>query len=46
MLILHDVFSSVHVPPSGSLERLQFQAETRQLLDIVAKSLYSDKEVR
>ncbi|XP_062513714.1 heat shock protein 75 kDa, mitochondrial-like [Corticium candelabrum] len=29
----------------GTLDRHQFQAETRQLLDIVAKSLYSEKEV-
>lgn len=27
-------------------EKLEFQAETRMLLDIVAKSLYSEKEVR
>lgn len=27
------------------LEKLEFQAETRMLLDIVAKSLYSEKEV-
>lgn len=26
-------------------EKLEFQAETRMLLDIVAKSLYSEKEV-
>ena len=30
---------------SGPAERCEFQAETRQLLDIVAKSLYSEKEV-
>ncbi|XP_035222491.1 heat shock protein 75 kDa, mitochondrial-like, partial [Stegodyphus dumicola] len=29
----------------GTPEKLEFQAETRMLLDIVAKSLYSDKEV-
>ncbi|GFS35703.1 heat shock protein 75 kDa, mitochondrial [Trichonephila inaurata madagascariensis] len=29
----------------GDAEKLEFQAETRMLLDIVAKSLYSDKEV-
>ncbi|KAG8179151.1 hypothetical protein JTE90_015340 [Oedothorax gibbosus] len=29
----------------GTAEKLEFQAETRMLLDIVAKSLYSDKEV-
>ncbi|XP_055933802.1 heat shock protein 75 kDa, mitochondrial-like [Argiope bruennichi] len=29
----------------GEAEKLEFQAETRMLLDIVAKSLYSDKEV-
>ncbi|KAE8749015.1 hypothetical protein FOCC_FOCC004182, partial [Frankliniella occidentalis] len=30
---------------SGTAEKLEFQAETRMLLDIVAKSLYSEKEV-
>ena len=29
----------------GEGETLEFQAETRKLLDIVAKSLYSEKEV-
>lgn len=29
----------------GNSERKEFQAETRMLLDIVARSLYSDKEV-
>ncbi|XP_050676978.1 heat shock protein 75 kDa, mitochondrial [Leptidea sinapis] len=29
----------------GNRERKEFQAETRMLLDIVARSLYSDKEV-
>nr|XP_026491449.1 heat shock protein 75 kDa, mitochondrial isoform X1 [Vanessa tameamea] len=29
----------------GNAERKEFQAETRMLLDIVARSLYSDKEV-
>lgn len=29
----------------GNLEKREFQAETRMLLDIVARSLYSDKEV-
>lgn len=29
----------------GAAEKLEFQAETRKLLDIVAKSLYSEKEV-
>ncbi|XP_065201134.1 heat shock protein 75 kDa, mitochondrial [Planococcus citri] len=29
----------------GEAEKREFQAETRMLLDIVAKSLYSDKEV-
>merc|ERR1712012_139876 len=29
----------------GSSEELEFQAETRKLLDIVAQSLYSEKEV-
>lgn len=30
---------------SGEPESYEFQAETRMLLDIVAKSLYSEKEV-
>lgn len=29
----------------GNAEKREFQAETRMLLDIVARSLYSDKEV-
>lgn len=29
----------------GTSEKREFQAETRMLLDIVARSLYSDKEV-
>ncbi|CAH0397279.1 unnamed protein product [Chilo suppressalis] len=29
----------------GNIEKKEFQAETRMLLDIVARSLYSDKEV-
>ncbi|XP_013793081.2 heat shock protein 75 kDa, mitochondrial-like [Limulus polyphemus] len=29
----------------GPTEKLEFQAETRMLLDIVARSLYSEKEV-
>ncbi|XP_059483061.1 heat shock protein 75 kDa, mitochondrial isoform X2 [Neocloeon triangulifer] len=40
-------FSTQQEPaqPPSSLDRLEFQAETRMLLDIVAKSLYSEKEV-
>jgi hypothetical protein len=30
---------------AGSSDKHEFQAETRMLLDIVAKSLYSEKEV-
>ena len=30
---------------TGDYEKHEFQAETRKLLDIVAKSLYSEKEV-
>lgn len=30
---------------SGEASKLEFQAETRKLLDIVARSLYTDKEV-
>lgn len=32
-------------PLKGNAEKREFQAETRMLLDIVARSLYSDKEV-
>ena len=31
---------------SGPSDKHTFQAETKQLLDIVAQSLYSEKEVR
>ena len=31
--------------PKGRPTEYEFQAETRMLLDIVAKSLYSEKEV-
>ena len=40
--------STVEVPaesPVGSTETLTFQAETRKILDIVAHSLYTDKDV-
>ena len=39
--IIHDVDGG----RIGESTRLSFQAETRQILDIVAKSLYTDKEV-
>lgn len=31
--------------PTGESDKHEFQAETRMLLDIVARSLYSEKEV-
>ena len=31
---------------AGDAKKHEFQAETRKLLDIVARSLYTDKEVR
>uniref|UniRef100_A0A6A7FR49 Heat shock protein 75 kDa n=2 Tax=Hirondellea gigas TaxID=1518452 RepID=A0A6A7FR49_9CRUS len=37
--------TGITTPSSSTGEQHQFQAETRMLLDIVAKSLYSDKEV-
>jgi len=37
-------FSSIPTPPAA--ESHEFQAETRQLLDIVIHSVYTDKEVR
>lgn len=33
-------------PCAGSSSQHEFQAETKKLLDIVARSLYSEKEVR
>lgn len=36
---------SEKIKDGGSTEKKEFQAETRMLLDIVAKSLYSDSEV-
>ena len=45
LTFLNEVFPCGSGSSSASVERMQFQAETRQLLDIVAKSLYSDKEV-
>ena len=33
------------VPISKDTERREFKAETKKLLDIVAKSIYTDKEV-
>ena len=41
--------SSVHLSATeqnSEATKHEFQAETRKLLDIVAKSLYSDKEVK
>jgi TNF receptor-associated protein 1 len=32
--------------PSGQESKHEFQAETRKLLDIVARSIYSEREVR
>ncbi|SPQ93103.1 Histidine kinase/HSP90-like ATPase domain-containing protein [Plasmodiophora brassicae] len=46
-----EVIDAAPEPPApepvvkGTTETLSFQAETRQLLDIVANSLYTDKEV-
>lgn len=37
--------SSAPTPSAEQPERLEFKAETKQLLDIVAKSLYSEREV-
>ena len=38
-------YYSAEPATKGSPEQHEFQAETRMLLDIVAKSLYSEKEV-
>ncbi|XP_029832080.3 heat shock protein 75 kDa, mitochondrial [Ixodes scapularis] len=41
---LHNIIKNTE-KGSGPSEKREFQAETRMLLDIVAKSLYSEKEV-
>ncbi|XP_058142544.1 heat shock protein 75 kDa, mitochondrial [Dasypus novemcinctus] len=41
---LHSVISSTEAV-QGSISKHEFQAETKKLLDIVARSLYSEKEV-
>jgi len=41
----HVPTSSGQEKPAGQSEKHEFQAETRKLLDIVARSLYSEKEV-
>ena len=38
-------FRSFSTASQGTVERHEFKAETRKLLDIVARSLYTDKEV-
>ncbi|XP_019865558.1 heat shock protein 75 kDa, mitochondrial [Aethina tumida] len=40
----HSIISDTE-KPTGESTKYEFQAETRMLLDIVAKSLYSEKEV-
>ncbi|CAG9791894.1 unnamed protein product [Diatraea saccharalis] len=48
MLLNHKLFSTAAEQAEilkGNVERKEFQAETKMLLDIVARSLYSDKEV-
>ncbi|XP_060757407.1 heat shock protein 75 kDa, mitochondrial isoform X1 [Neoarius graeffei] len=42
--ILHNIISETE-NVKGSYSKHEFQAETKKLLDIVAKSLYSEKEV-
>ncbi|KAM9209821.1 heat shock protein 75 kDa, mitochondrial [Dugong dugon] len=41
---LHSIISSTETV-QGSVSKHEFQAETKKLLDIVARSLYSEKEV-
>ncbi|XP_014444763.1 heat shock protein 75 kDa, mitochondrial [Tupaia chinensis] len=41
---LHSIISSTEIV-QGSVSKHEFQAETKKLLDIVARSLYSEKEV-
>lgn len=40
----HSIITDKEKVTGGPSERHQFQAETKMLLDIVAKSLYSEKE--
>ncbi|KAK7799040.1 hypothetical protein U0070_020050 [Myodes glareolus] len=42
--VLHSIISSTEAV-QGSVSKHEFQAETKKLLDIVARSLYSEKEV-
>lgn len=42
----HSIITDKEKVIGGPAERHQFQAETKMLLDIVAKSLYSEKEVK
>ncbi|KAK4317906.1 hypothetical protein Pmani_011043 [Petrolisthes manimaculis] len=49
-LMCHSLHTSTHThqeatQSKGDVQSYEFQAETRMLLDIVAKSLYSEKEV-
>ena len=44
-LIVRAYASAAAANEQGATERLEFQAETKNLLDIVANSLYSEKEV-
>lgn len=46
ILSLPSCYSNLHMACNvGQSEKHEFQAETKMLLDIVAKSLYSEKEV-
>lgn len=43
---IDDFTPALPLPPAGDSSKHEFQAETKKLLDIVARSLYSEKEVR
>lgn len=44
-LLNNNNFNAVLFCHAGSFSKHEFQAETKKLLDIVARSLYSEKEV-
>lgn len=43
--MVHQTSRNFCASSSGTEERMEFKAEAKKLLDIVAKSLYTDKEV-
>ena len=45
LALTYHIYWCCHALISGAADKHEFKAETRKLLDIVAKSLYSEKEV-